>query len=58
MFDLGLEVKIQGRQVSSISGIFGDVVGLREILTIIFAFLLGSHPSRNYVFDSVSNMFF
>ena len=51
IFDLALQVKIENRQVNSISGMFGNVVGVKDFLVFIFSLLIGSFPSRRYLHD-------
>ena len=57
LFDLTVEVKIQSRVVNSLSGIFGEIVGIKDFIAFLLTLLLGSLPASRYLFDQVSTIF-
>ena len=57
LLDLAMEVKIQSRVVNSLSGIFGEIVGIKDFIAFLLTLLLGSLPASRYLFDQVSTIF-
>ncbi len=56
-FDLGQEIKIEKRQVTSIPGLFGDLGGLYEFLATIAAAMVSSYQVKAYSFDLIKSFF-
>ena len=57
LFDLALQVKIENRQVNSITQLFGNVYGLKDLLVFIFSLLLGTFPANRYIQDQITSLF-
>ena len=41
LFDLGQEVRIEGRQVISFPALFGDISGLKDFFNFLIFFIIG-----------------
>ena len=55
LFDMGEEIKVEARVVTSLISLFGDIGGLREVFASLVVLLLGSFQSKAYLIDQIEN---
>lgn len=56
-FDLGQEIKIEGRQVTSFPVLFGDISGLKDFFNFFIVLVIGSFQSNAFKFDMLKTFF-
>jgi len=56
-FDLSNEVKIEKRIVNSIPSVLGSIFGLKDLISIFIAFLIGRLQAKAFIFDIIANIF-
>ena len=57
LFDLDSEIKVEKRVVISFLSLLGEIGGIKEVLSIIIAILIGSIQSKTYVLNRVEQLY-